>query len=149
MPSFVVHQMTIHMETYTFPQNIPAIYVEASSFPNGVMAAHKTLRAKVGEGKGRRFFGISFPNEKGEIIYKAAAGELHPGEAGELGLATFTIRKGDYISEVLKDWMKQEGKIKDIFQDLPKQGDANVAGDGYCLEEYINDTDVRLMVTLA
>ena len=149
MSSFVVHQILCDMETYTFPQNITAIYVEASSFPNGVLAAHKTLRAKVGEGAGRRFFGISYPNEKGEIIYKAAAGELYPGEAGELGLATFTIRKGDYISELLKDWMKQEGKIKDVFQDLLKQAGANVAGDGYCLEEYINDTDVRLMVTLA
>ncbi|HTI07177.1 MAG TPA: hypothetical protein VL832_01440 [Puia sp.] len=137
------------MEKYTIPQNIPALYVQASSFPNGVMAAHKTLHAKAGEGSGRRFFGISYLNEKGEIIYKAAANELHPGEAGELGLPTFTIRKGEYLSEVLKDWCNQEGKIKDIFQDLLKQAGANVAGDGYCLEEYINDTDVRLMVTLA
>ena len=134
------------METYTIPQNINAVYVQATSFPNGVMAAHKQLHAKVAAGNGRRFFGISYPNEKGGIIYKAAANELHPGEAGELGLETFTIRKGDYISEVLTDWCTQEGKIKDIFQQLLQH--AKVARDGYCLEEYINDRDVRLMVTL-
>lgn len=134
------------METYTIPQDINAVYVQASSFPKGVMAAHKAVHAKVGEGVGRRFFGISWANKKGEIIYKAAANELHAGEASQLGLPVFTIRKGNYIGELLTDWRKQEGKIGSIFQELLRQ--PGVAPDGYCLEEYINDTDVRLMVTL-
>jgi predicted transcriptional regulator YdeE len=134
------------MEEYIIPKNINTVYIQATSFPNGVKSAHERLHTKVPDGEGRRFFGISYPNEKGEIIYKAAAEELHPGEAGTFGLETFTIRKGKYISEDLKDWCRQEGKIKEIFEKLLKHPD--IVKDGYCLEEYFNDGDIRLMVTV-
>jgi hypothetical protein len=112
-----------------------------------VAAAYERLRAAVPEGDGRRFFGISHPNEKGEIIYKAAAEERHAGEAEALGLDTFVIRKGDYVSEVLPNWMECMGEMKALFQKLLAQ--PGIAPDGYCLEDYFNETDVRLMVTLA
>lgn len=134
------------MEEYIIPSDIPVVYFEASSFPNGVGAAHKQLREKLSGPEKRRFFGISWPNEKYEIIYKAAAEQLHPGEAATLGLKTFMIRKGKYTSEVLKDWPKQEGRIGEVFRILLNHPD--IAKDGYCLEEYLNDTDIRLMVTL-
>jgi hypothetical protein len=134
------------MEAYTIPQDIHTVYVQATSFPQGVKAAHEKLRATVPDSDGRRFFGISHPNEKWEIIYQAVAEELHPGEAASFGLETFTIRKGSYISEVLKDWMKQEGKIKEIFEKLLAHSDTS--RNGYCLEEYLNETDMRLMVVL-
>jgi hypothetical protein len=127
--------------------DIPAICIQAASFPNGVGMAHKTLRSKLPGNDGRRFFGISWPNERYEIIYRAAAERLYPDEAEIPGLETFTIRKGKYISEVLKDWLKQEGRIKEIFQQLLAY--PGIAKDGYCLEEYLNDIDIRLMVTLA
>ncbi|HEX9511723.1 MAG TPA: hypothetical protein VF939_14635 [Puia sp.] len=134
------------MKEHIIPRNINTVYIQASSFPNGVKTAHEQLHKKMPAGDGRRFFGISFLNEKGEITYKAAAEELHPGEADAFGLKTFTIRKGKYISEDLKDWYKQEGKIGEIFQKLLKQ--PHILKDGYCLEEYLNDTDIRLMVTV-
>jgi hypothetical protein len=84
--------------------------------------------------------------KKGQIIYKAAAEELYDSEAAKLGLDIFMIRKGKYISEMIRDWSNNERKIGEIFQQLLQYPD--VAKDGYCLEEYINDRDVLLMVTL-
>lgn len=52
------------METRTIPQNINAMYIQAASFPNGVKAAHEQLHDKVPTDDGRRFFGISYLNEK-------------------------------------------------------------------------------------
>ena len=61
------------MEEHIIPQNINTVYIQASSFPNGVKAAHEQLHKKVPAGDGRKFFGISFPNEKGEIVYTVIA----------------------------------------------------------------------------
>ena len=41
---------------------------------------------------GRNFFGISSPNMKGDLIYKAAVEESFRGEAEKLGCETFMIK---------------------------------------------------------
>ena len=134
------------MEIFNIPSDIPALYIQALSFPNGVGMAHRQLREKLPPLPTRRFFGISWPNEKHEIVYKAAAEQLESDEATIPGLKTFVIRKGPYIGKVLKDWQKQEHRIGETFRALLTHPE--IAKDGYCLEEYINDTDIRLLVTL-
>jgi predicted transcriptional regulator YdeE len=134
------------MEQISFPQNIETIYIEASSFPDGVKAAHEKLHALVPPGNGRRFFGISYPGRDGKITYKAAAETLGPEEAKKLGLDTFTIRKGRYISETLTNWPGREMEIGGIFNKLLDR--PAIASDGYCLEEYLDNNELRLMVTL-
>ena len=134
------------MEEYTIPQDINAMYVQATSFPNGVKSTHEKIHSLAAGNSKRKYFGISYPNPDGTINYKAAAEELYADEAASQGLEIFTIRKGKYITELLKDWMKQEGKIGETFRQLLKH--PGIAKDGYCLEEYINDTDILLMVTL-
>lgn len=89
------------MQIIDIPQDINSMYIQAASFPHGVRSAHKQLRAKLPDDAKRRFFAISWSDEKGGIIYRAAAEELQKGEAASLGLATFTIRKEKYISVTL------------------------------------------------
>jgi hypothetical protein len=134
------------MELIQFPRDIHTVCVQAESFPHGVMAAHKRLREKLPVGDGRRFFGISWPDGRGGISYTAAAEQRDPAEPARYGLSTFVIRQGGYASELLKNWRSREKEIGEIFQDLLKRPD--IAPDGYCLEEYINDNDIRLMVTV-
>lgn len=135
------------MEKYYRDKDIKVICVKASSFPEGIMEAYQQLTSRLPAVEQRTLYGISFGGENGKIIYRAAANELHDNEAEELGLESFTIKKGEYISEVVKDWRKDETQIGKIFQTLLAQPDIDKQ-QGYCLEEYFNDKDVRCMVLL-
>lgn len=133
----------IIMEEYILNEDIEVMYITADSFPNGVLAAHQKLHALFPDGQ-RMYFGISRPNEKREIIYKAAVETLIDGEARIYSLENFTIKKGMFISELIPDFMEDVGEVGKTFErllDYPKL-DPN----GYCLEMYINETDVRCMV---
>jgi len=132
------------MEEYILNEDIKVMCITAESFPNGVLAAHQKLHGLFPLDKQRRYFGISRPNEKREIIYKAAVEEITDGEAEKFGIETFTIKKGPFISELVPDFMKDVSQIGKTFEKLLNQ--SNIDPNGYCLEMYINETDVRLMV---
>jgi predicted transcriptional regulator YdeE len=134
------------MDSFILGEDIKVICVTATSFPDGVERAHIQLHAILQEKERRRFFGISRSNENGEIIYKAAAEELEPGEAMGHGLETFIIKKGPYNSFFIKDFMQDIGSIKRAFKLLIAQHE--VDPNGYCFEWYIGDNDVKCMVPL-
>jgi len=136
------------MKETTIPENISVISVTASSFPAGVIDAYEKLHSLIPNADERNYFGFSHPNKIGEIVYKACADEIEPGEDQRLGLDSFEIQAGTYAYIDIKDHMKDESGINNAFKKLlthPKL-DPN----GYCLEWYINftDGDVRCMVPL-
>ena len=134
------------MEEYILNKDIKVMYITAQSFPDGVLAAHQKLHALFPMDEKRMYFGISRPNETREIIYKAAVEEIRTGEGEKLNLETFTIKKGPCISELITDFMKNISQIGKTFEKLLNQ--PNLDPNGYCLEMYINETDVRCMVGL-
>jgi predicted transcriptional regulator YdeE len=134
------------MEFFEIENNIPVICVTATSFPGGVMEAFKKLNNKINGKKGRTEFGISYMDNKGQIIYKAAVNELEKDEAEKLGIESFTIRKGTYLSEIVKDFMENIPAMRETFRNLLK--DPRLDRNGYCVEIYFNEKDVRCMVTL-
>lgn len=134
------------METIEIKHDIPVIYVTASSFPDGVMAAHQKLHSLVSFNENRQYFGLSRPENDGGIIYKAAAEELQPGEAKALGLETISIKAGRYSCITITDFMKDIpaiGKAFDQLTDLP-----GIDMEGYCVELYPNQTDVKCMIRM-
>lgn len=135
------------MEKYHLPEDITAMYIIASSFPDGVLAAHQQLHSMVERTTGRKYYGISFPNKSGTIIYKAAAEELKAGEAETLGLETCVIKKGDYISIDIPDFMNHVLKIGEAFEELIS--DARIDPNAACVEWYMDDTNMKCMVRLA
>lgn len=133
------------MDSFILGEDIRVMYVTATDFPDGVERAHIQLHAMLTEKERRRFFGISWPID-GHIVYKAACDEMEPCEAEKLGLETFTIKKGPYNSFYIKDFMEDVGSIKRAFKLLLEQHE--VDPNGYCLEWYIGDNDVKCMVPL-
>ena len=134
------------METFTLDKDINLIYVQASSFPEGILNAFDTLYSKVSDIHKRRQFGISRP-ENGKIAYKAAVEELLSGEASILGLQFMSIPKGRYVSAIVKDFMNNVSDIGNTFNQL--LGVNGIDSQGYCVECYLNPTDVKCMVRLA
>lgn len=135
------------METIHISKDIPVCYITASSFPDGVLAAHQQLHTMFPYSDGRRYFGISRPEHGGGIVYRAAAEELQPGEGQQHGCDTLTLKAGNYLSVTIPDFMKDIPAIGRTFATILAQPGLNP--NGYCVEQYINQKDVQCMVRLA
>ena len=135
------------MAEYYIDRDIKVFYVTATSFPEGVGGAFQKLISFLPKPNERLLYGISYPNEKGIINYKAAVEESFPGEGEQNGCETFVIKKGKYWTELLPDWRKDESSVGKTFQKLLKHPDLDKSG--YCLEIYPNEKDVRCLVPLS
>ena len=134
------------MENYELVRDIMVIYVPSTSFPDGIPAAFDNLKSRLTSKDGRLFFGISWPDKNRKIIYKAATEEKYKGEGEKYGLETFIIKKGIYISELVKDYKKDLSQIGATFQRLLQHPELDTTG--YCLEWYKGDDDVLCLVKL-
>jgi hypothetical protein len=135
------------METITFNKDIKVFYITAKSFPDGVLEAHQKLHALIPFSTERKYFGLSRPENGGQIIYKAAAEELQPGEGEKLNCETLVLKKGDYLSVTIHDYMKDIPSIGKTFEKLTTQ--PGIDPQGYCVEWYISDKDLQCMIRLA
>lgn len=131
------------MENFKIEKDINVVYINAKSFPDGVLAAHQKLHSIVPFTKERGYFGISYGNTEGGIIYKASA-EILEGEKYDLEI--FTIKKGNYLSVILKDYQKDISNIGKTFQKM--MTNPRIDANGYCLEIYLNDKDMQCLVKL-
>ncbi|HOZ75649.1 MAG TPA: hypothetical protein PLS51_09805 [Flavobacterium sp.] len=134
------------MDSFNLSEDIKVVCVTAKHFPEDVERAHIQLHAMLPEKEKRRFFGISRTNEQGQIVYKAAADLIEPGEAEKYGLEMFTIKKGTFNSFYIKNFMEDTSRIREAFQILLGQPEVDPLG--YCLEWYIGENDVKCMVPL-
>ncbi|MFD0751382.1 transcriptional regulator [Mucilaginibacter calamicampi] len=135
------------METIQLEKDIKVMCVTATSFPAGIMAAHQKMHSLTPHSTERKYFGLSRPESgNGEIIYKAAAEQLEPGEAEKLNLETIDIKKGNYVSVTLHNFMDDPSAIGATFQQMIARPD--IDPQGYCVEWYLTDKDVQCMVRL-
>src|SRR5690348_12470625 len=134
-------------EKYIINNDIQVVCIKTTSFPGGIGDAWQKLFSKIPNAEQRKLYGISYGSENGNIVYRAAAEELHGGEAEQLDLETFIIKKGEYTSELLEDWRKDETRISKVFHKLLEDPRIDKK-QGYCLEIYFNQKDVRCAVLL-
>jgi predicted transcriptional regulator YdeE len=134
------------MEKITIGQDSTLMCVTATSFPEGVLAAHQQLHSLIPFSTQRKYYGISYGGANGTIIYKAAAEELTAGEAEEKKLETYLLRKGEYNSILIKNYMDDIPAIGKAFTKLLASPDLDP--NGCCVEWYLNDKDVQCMVQL-
>lgn len=132
------------MDNYNFTKDVPTYCVTAESFPEGIAAAHAQLQELLPKNDRRDFFGVSWQDENGITIYKAAA-EIMEGESMP-GMETFVIKNGPYNAFYIYDYAENPDSISKAFELLLKEHE--VDPDGYCLEWYINENDVKCMVPL-
>ncbi|HEY6899200.1 MAG TPA: hypothetical protein VI233_01095 [Puia sp.] len=134
------------MEQYTLDHDIKLLCIPAANFPEGVAAAHRKLHSLLPLTERRTTFGISWPDGKGSLVYKAGAEEAYPGETEKLGGETFIVRKGKYISIMIHDYMSNIPAFGKAFKELCS--DPRIDPHGAAVEMYLNDREVRCMVRL-
>ena len=135
---------SMQMETVQLASDIQLFCVTAKSFPDGVLEAHQTLHALFPYNNKRKYFGISWPDKSGNIIYKAAAEELVTGELANHNLETKTIPGGNYLFIDVPDLMKNIPEIGKAFDKLIH--DERIDPNGFCIEWYLTQDLCRCMV---
>ena len=133
------------METTIFDNDISVFYVTAGHFPSGIMDAHQKLHSLVPFSPGRKYFGVSRP-ENGVIVYRAGTEELIPGEGKNFGCETLVLKKGKYISETINNYQENIESIAETFQSMLTH--PGLDPEGYCVEWYFNPSDVKCMIRL-
>jgi hypothetical protein len=131
-------------ELFHLEQDITVLCVTAERFPEGVLAAHQKLHSLVRFFPERKYFGISHPAGQGKIVYHAATEQLPEDNADLPGCDIFFIKKGAYISIEIANFMADISSISRTFELLLQ--DSRIDPNGYCLEWYLGQHDVRCMV---
>src|SRR5260221_13741421 len=138
--------LLLNMETYLLKDDIKLLCVDATSFPEGIEAAQQKLHSLLSITNNRRFFGISYPQGGGKIIYKAAVEESFKGESDQLNLDTFVVKKGEYKGSRVVHYQDHIDSLGKTFQKILT--DPRIDPNGCCVEMYLNDEDVQCMVRL-
>lgn len=135
------------METYQINNDIAVYCLTAASFPHGLPEVYGKLHAEYPPEDGRTYFGISYPDGRGSLVYKAA---VHLNDTDGIPpdeYEPFVIKKGTYLSKVIHNFMDNTPAIGNLFQQMIH--DTRIDPSGYCLEMYLSPTDVQCMVRLA
>jgi hypothetical protein len=134
------------MEAYIIEKDIGCHCIKATSFPEGVLAAHQLLHSLFTFDGKRKFYGISRPEGNGTIRYRAAVEKLDDDNLQEGRLEEFVILKGQYSGIDIKNFRSDIPAIDRTFQQLLTHPELDP--NGYCLEWYYNMNDIRCMVRL-
>lgn len=134
------------MQNYTLPSDIKTFCVQAKTFPEGIVEAHKKLHSLVPPSNTRRYFGIAVKETKEQMVYYAAAEELSEGEAEKYNCKTFIISAGEYISVRIDDFHKDIPSIARTFKEL--RSEPRIDPNGASIEMYLNEKDILCMMKL-
>ncbi len=134
-----------HMEIIQIANDIELAYVTATSFPEGINAAHEAIKSQIALSANNSIYGLSRPEKGAGIVYKAAM-ELLPGDA-PTRLPTITLEKGSYRCITVRNFMVDPTAIGLAFQELLSAPGFDQSG--YCVEWYFNETDVHCLIRLA
>ena len=134
------------MDIITMERDVVAVYMTATSFPDGILDAHQRLHKIVPFSTERRYYGISRPENGGDIVYRSAAEILSPNEPEQLNLPTIVLKKGPYCRIILENYIQDLSSIGKAFDLLLERPDIDPKG--YCVEWYATGKDVHCMVRL-
>lgn len=95
------------------------------TFPQGIGETFDRLIQMLPGGFDRSFYGISFMDKNGGMIYIAAATEQLEGEAEKYNCERYTIEKGTYLAEKVTRWRDKTDSINSIFHQLIQNNNAD------------------------
>lgn len=130
------------MKQHKQTEDLAAIGVHVTAFPNGIKEAFGSLMRTLGSS--RDYYGISWCDENDRVIYYAMAREAFPGERDKYGYELLTIEKGEYRAETVQDWMNKTDCIKDVFHRLTVGNKPDK--EHPCIEWYQSDEEMLCMV---
>ena len=119
--------------------------VKADGGPAGAKEAFQQLEARLESLKGRKMYGIFYPDQ-GDYFASVA---LDPAHRDGMGFETTTVPGGRYARRIFRNWAGNESSIKGFFDGLVR----DALADGLTLDEsrpsiefYRSSTELIAMV---
>ena len=134
------------MQTFNLREDIDIFGFVVKDFPGGVGKAFDQLMAMVAEDSDRAYYGISYMDERGKVVYIAAVEDRNDGMSERNNCQKFTIHKGMYVAHEILNWMQDTGKIRDTFHEMIDQHGVDLTKP--CIEWYKNDNEMVCMMKL-
>lgn len=135
------------MEIYDLPEDVEVFGFTVKSFPAGIGEAFELLIKTIPGGFDRPYYGISYVDENGRMIYKATALEKFESEAEKYRFEQITIPKGEYLAITVYDWRSKTDCIKDVFNEILQDRRADKTKPA--IEWYKNNDEMMCMVQTA
>jgi hypothetical protein len=132
------------MEKINIADEIKVFGIQVKTFPKGIDEAFDQLIKMLPGGFNRSFYGISFMDKNGAMIYIAAAIEMFEGEAEEYNCESYTIEKGIYLAEKITLWRTKTDCINKIFHQLMEESSADKTKPA--IEWYRNEVEMFCMI---
>ena len=132
------------METYNLKTDLNVFGKEVTTFPLGINEAFSALLERIPDGFKRTYYGLSYMDEMGKIIYKAAAEENYAGEAEKYNCKRYLIEKGEYLAVSITNWRDNTDCIKDVFHDMMEDDRADKTRE--VVEWYKTETEMLCLV---
>ncbi len=129
------------MDTFNLLADVNVFCIDVPTFPNGIPEAFDALSKLLPTMENRVFYGISYMDKMGKIIYNVAVSSTSANEAERYNCEPFTIKKGEYLAATIMDWRENIPGIGKTFQEMFT--DDRVDKNSICVEWY--KTDVELM----
>jgi hypothetical protein len=107
-----------NITTYKIKNDIRLFGRSVPTFPLGIKEAFTALLDMLPDAMNRSYYGVSYMDETGKIIYQVEAEEKYEGEAEKYKCERYVIAKGDYLAVTLNNWRSNTNCIKDIFHEM-------------------------------
>jgi len=134
------------METYDLKKDLKVFGKEVKTFPQAVKEAFSSLLNMIPDGFKRSYYGLSYMDDKGKMVYIATAEEKDEGEAEKYNCERYTVEKGEYLAVTLDDWLKKVDCIKDIFHEMMEDDRADITRP--VVEWYKTETEMLCLVRM-
>jgi len=134
------------METYDLKKDLKVFGKEVKTFPQAVKEAFSSLLNMIPDGFKRSYYGLSYMDDKGKMVYIATAEEKDEGEAEKYNCERYTVEKGEYLAVTLDDWLKKVDCIKDIFHEMMEDDRADITRP--VVEWYKTETEMLSLVKM-
>jgi len=133
------------METITLYHDTRVFYVKKNTSSLSLPEAYQELIKNVPFARDRMYYGIVV-RENGSLCYRLAVEQLIRNENRDVNLELHTIKRGIYLSSIVRDYLHDLMEIERVFQRLLLE--RGLDNDENRVEWYFNGRDVACMMRL-
>jgi len=135
------------MEIFKLEADVSIFYFNVPEFPNGIEEKFTEILHMLPDMNGRTFYGISYFNEDGAIVYNCGVNEIRKNEGKDFGGEHFLLPAGEYLSSTIHNWMSDLELIKTTLMKL--MDDPRYDKNFPCIEVYKTDKVLQCLVKIA
>jgi hypothetical protein len=131
------------METITIYHDIRVLYVKKNTSSLSIPEAYDELIKNVPFAQHRMYYGI-IVQENESVCFRLAVEQLTRNENRDLNLELYTIKRGVYVSSIVRNYLRDIMQIEHAFQRLLLE--PGLDNDESRVEWYFNGKDVACML---